>query len=111
MSLNNFVQWFSPFGDILNIELPKDHITGRNKGHAIITYRKYKYAKAAVKEMNGFDFNGKKLKVQIMTEQTTKMMNQRGQGDYDLEEDSANQYIHSAQSRALLMQKLSRESN
>lgn len=46
-----------------------------------------------------------------MTEQTTKMMNQRGQGDYDLEEDSANQYIHSAQSRALLMQKLSRESN
>ena len=29
--------------------------------------------------------------------------------DIDLEEDSANQYIHSAQSRALLMQKLSRE--
>lgn len=44
--------------------------------------------------MNGFDINGRKLKVQIMTEATSKMMNQRG--DYDLEEDSANQYIHSA---------------
>lgn len=38
-------------------------------------------------------------------------MGQGRGGDYDLEDDSANQYIHSAQSRALLMQKLSRESN
>ena len=29
--------------------------------------------------------------------------------EYDLEEDNANQYIHSAQSRILLMQKLSRD--
>lgn len=68
--------------------MPKDHITGRNKGHAVITFRKHKYAKAAAKEMNGFDINGRKLKVQIMTEATTKMMNTKG--DYDLEEDHAN---------------------
>lgn len=38
--------------------------------------------------MNGFDINGRKLKVSIVTEQTTKQMNQRG--EYDLEDDSAN---------------------
>lgn len=57
------LQWFGPFGDIENIELPKDHITGRIKGHAIIEFRKHRDAKDAVKEMNGFDVNGKKLKV------------------------------------------------
>lgn len=102
--------WFDPFGEIESIELPKDHITGRNKGHAIVEFRRYKDAKVAVKEMNGFEINKKKLKVQIMDDQLTKQMN-AGKGEYDLEDDSANQYIHSAQSRALLMQKLSRESN
>lgn len=45
--------------------------------------------------MNGFEINKKKLKVQIMNEQLTKQMN-TGKGEYDLEDDSANQYIHSA---------------
>ena len=57
--------------------------------------------------MNGFDIQGKTLKVSLLSENLNKMGNQRG--DYDLDEDTANQYIHSAQSRALLMQKLSRE--
>jgi hypothetical protein len=60
--------------------------------------------------MNGFDVHGRKLKVSIVTDQLTKQMN-TGKGDYDLDDDAANQYIHSAQSRTLLMQKLSRESN
>jgi RNA recognition motif-containing protein len=38
-------------------------VTGRNKGHAIIEFRKHKHAKIASKEMNGFEINGKKLKV------------------------------------------------
>ena len=103
------IQWFNPFGEIENIELPKDHITGRNKGHAIIEFKRHKDAKTAVKEMNGFDMNGKILKVSIVTDQDQRRMG--NQKDYDLEDDSANQYIHSAQSRALLMQKLSRETN
>lgn len=42
--------------------------------------------------MNGFDINGKKLKVSILTDNFAKS----GKGDYDLEDDAANQYIHSA---------------
>ena len=48
--------------------MPKDHITGKNKGHAIIEFKRHKDAKTAVKEMNGFEINGKKLKVTIVTE-------------------------------------------
>ena len=62
------MQWFVPFGDIENIELPKDHITGKNKGHAIIEFRSHRDAKNAVKEMNGLDIKGKKLKVSIVTD-------------------------------------------
>lgn len=61
-------QWFNPFGDIDSIELPKDHITGKNKGHAIIEFKRHRDAKDAVKEMNGFDVNGKKLKVSILSD-------------------------------------------
>jgi RNA recognition motif-containing protein len=88
--------------------LPKDHITGRNKGHAIVHFQRHRDAKTAVKEMNGFDVHGKKLKVSILSDSVNKNMTNRH--EYDLEDDSANQYIHSAQSRALLMQKLSRDS-
>lgn len=35
----------------------------RNKGHAIVEFRRYKDAKVAVKEMNGFDINNRKIKV------------------------------------------------
>ena len=67
--------------------MPKDHITGRNKGHAIIEFKRHKDAKGAVKEMNDFDINGKRLKVSILTDTVNKQMKS---GDYDLEEDSAN---------------------
>lgn len=87
--------------------MPKDHITGRNKGHAIIYFRRHKDAKNAVKEMDGFEINSRKLKVSIVTDSGPKNLNKKE--DYELEEDGANQYIHSSQSRALLMQKLSRE--
>jgi RNA-binding protein 23/39 len=80
-------QWFNPFGEIESIELPKDHITGRNKGHAVIEFKKHRDAKNAIKEMNGFDINGRKLKVSILTDAVSKQLNN---ADYDLEDDTAN---------------------
>ena len=75
--------------------MPKDHITGKLKGHAIVEFRKHKDAKTAVKQMDGFNINGKKLKVSILTETINRQMH-NSKGDYDLEDDSANQYIHSS---------------
>ncbi len=40
-------KFFSPFGYIVNIELPKDLITGMNKGHAVIEFEKHSHAKEA----------------------------------------------------------------
>jgi RNA recognition motif-containing protein len=89
-------QWFSPFGDIDSIELPKDG--GRNKGHAIIEYNRHRDAKNAVKEMDGFDVLGRKLSCKIINDQTNttsggkpvmSLMQQQANKDLDLEEDSA----------------------
>lgn len=49
--------------------MPKDPISGKNKGHAIVEFKRHKDAKYAAKEMNGFDINGKALKVSILNEQ------------------------------------------
>lgn len=48
VSESDIRQWFNPFGDIDNIELPKDPVTGRNKGHAIIEFARHRDAKNAV---------------------------------------------------------------
>ena len=61
--------------------------------------------------MNGFEVLGRQLKCHIIDERSgkpmTQIVNQQNR-DMDLEEDTGAQYIHSAQSRLLLMQKLSR---
>ena len=41
--------WFNPFGEIEAIELPKDPLTGKIKGHAIVEFRKHKDARNAMK--------------------------------------------------------------
>ena len=68
------LQWFSPFGDIESIELPKDPSSGRNKGHAIIEFTRHRYAKNAVKDMNDFEVLGRKLKCHIIDEKSGKAM-------------------------------------
>ncbi len=50
--------------------MPKDSVTGRNKGHAIIEYYRHKDAKNAVKEMNGFDVLGRQLKCHIIDDRS-----------------------------------------
>ena len=94
MNESEIRQWFNPFGEIEYIELPKDSSTGKNKGHAIIYFKKHRDAKHAVKEMDGFNIRDKKLKVSIVTDSGPKNMGNRN--DYELEEDGANQYLHSA---------------
>jgi RNA-binding protein 39 len=52
-----------PFGDIDYIDLHKDDNTGKIKGYAFIQFRKGSHARVAIKEMNGFNYSGKILKV------------------------------------------------
>lgn len=48
-------KFFNPFGDIVNIELPKDLISGLNKGHAVIEFERSRYAKEAAEAMDGIE--------------------------------------------------------
>ena len=48
-------EWFSPFGSIDAIELPKDPYTGQNKGHSIVEFSHHSEAKMAAQTMNDFE--------------------------------------------------------
>ena len=68
---------FEPFGQLENIELPKDQY-GRNLGHAIIQFGTHKDAKVASQSMNGFDITADyKLKVNILTDGPTIATNSK----------------------------------
>ena len=56
--------------------------------------------------MNGFEWNDRKIKVQLLTEQNKRLLQKAGD---DLDDENQSHYLHSAQSRAMLMQKLSRD--
>lgn len=54
---------FSPFGDIDYIELPKDTLTNKNVGYAVIQYRHAGDARAAINKMNGLTMRSKTISV------------------------------------------------
>jgi RNA recognition motif-containing protein len=59
------------FGDIDSIELHRDPMTGKCKGYAFIQYHKTSAARNAMINMNGFNYNGKILKVGEANENNT----------------------------------------
>mgnify|MGYP003695033539 CR=1 FL=1 len=55
--------YFQGSGTIESIEIPRDHVTMRPKGYALVEFRKAVEAKDAVSALNGFEINGKKISV------------------------------------------------
>lgn len=93
------------FGDIDYIDLHKDPNTGKCQGYAFVQFRKASQARAAISAMHGFNYKGKILRVGEASE-AIKNGNELflPSGEY---EDS--NYLHNMQSKATLMQKLSRD--
>lgn len=54
---------FEPFGNIIRLELMKDHNTGLSRGYAFITYANADEALEAIEGLNGLELGGKPLKV------------------------------------------------
>ena len=107
-------QLFSPFGEIENIEVPLDRNSNRSKGFAYVLYKRAKDAKQAIREMNNYTLMERTIKVSVAegggkNSQAYSNANEISAADFD--EESGAHYIHSAQSRALLMQKLIRDNN
>ena len=57
-------QFFSQYGEMSEIKLIKDNVTGRSKGFAFITFENQKDADASLKA-NGTELQGRKLRVNI----------------------------------------------
>lgn len=98
---------FAPFGDIEKVELHRDDVTGKSKGYAFVLYRNSSDARRAIIEMDGFVVNQKKIKVQPIQAGMANML--QDSSSFDLDDESGNNYLQTAQSRAILMQKLQRD--
>jgi len=107
MTDNDLRQLF-PFGEIDYIDIDKDESTGKCRGYAYIQFRKASDARLAIKEMNGFNYNGRILKVGESSSSTNNGRVQFMNSD-DLSEDP--NLIHNLQTRQKLTQKLDRGGN
>lgn len=108
ISENNLKNVFSPFGDIELVDIHRDPYSGKCKGYAFIQYIRQDDAKAAINKMNGFILAGRPIKVTAVTQELSQLCDANA---VDLDDESTGNYIHTPQSRALLIQKLSRTDN
>ena len=56
---------FIPFGDIREVNIPKDFTENKNKGFAFVDYEEEDDAAAAIENMHGSELLGKVLKVNL----------------------------------------------
>jgi len=85
-------KWFEAFGDIEDLDFPKDPQSGRNKGYAIVDYVSKDCAKHAAKKMDGVELVGQRIKVSRLSESEAKEYQQ----EENLDDDTGSRYIHSA---------------
>lgn len=56
---------FGEYGAVQEVFIPKDKMTGRARGFAFVTYTENDAAENAVNALNGVEFGGRPLKVNI----------------------------------------------
>lgn len=65
-------QLFSGTGTVVSTSIITDRETGRSKGFAFVEMSNAQEAEDAVKKLDGFDFNGRSLRVNIAKPQENK---------------------------------------
>ncbi|RQX73178.1 putative RNA binding protein [Toxoplasma gondii CAST] len=64
-SEHDLLTHFSVYGPVVSARIASDRLSGRNRGFGFVSFANGQAAAAAVTAMNGFQVNGKRLKVQI----------------------------------------------
>ena len=59
---------FSTYGELTEVHIAKDRETGKSRGFAFIKFSSLKDGQKAVKELDGFEFHGRKISVQESNE-------------------------------------------
>ncbi|KAJ3303423.1 hypothetical protein HDV03_003791 [Kappamyces sp. JEL0829] len=57
----DLIEVFADFGPVKNLHLNLDRRTGYVKGYALVEYHELEQAKAAIKGLDGYDLQGRKL--------------------------------------------------
>ena len=55
---------FQAFGKIIDIFVPADRHSGKSKGFAFVTFQDDRYARKAMREMDGVEIDGRKIRVE-----------------------------------------------
>lgn len=63
MEENDVKEIFSPFGEIINMDMIKDELSRSNRGYAYIEYKTMKQANDAATSMNKFELCGRQLRI------------------------------------------------
>ncbi|MEI6790131.1 MAG: hypothetical protein WCK42_03000 [Myxococcaceae bacterium] len=63
LGIEEFTQIFAEFGEIENIRIIFDRVTGLSKGYGFVKFRHKEDALRAIRGLNGFEVYGKRLKV------------------------------------------------
>mmetsp|Transcript_15656 Transcript_15656/g.16398 ORF Transcript_15656/g.16398 Transcript_15656/m.16398 type:complete len:172 (+) Transcript_15656:45-560(+) len=58
---------FGPFGEIIGVNIREDRATGRPRGFAFVTFSNESSAEESIKSLNGFNYNGRVLTVNLAT--------------------------------------------
>ncbi len=102
----SFDQLFDPFGEIEQVDIQRDPISGRCRGFAFVHYCKSDDAKEAIKKMNGFLIKGHPLKVSTVSYDHSMLVG----STLNLDDENGG-FLSSAEAKALLIQKLSHSSH
>lgn len=74
---------FSPFGEIEQVQLQKEHDTGRSRGYGFVQFRDPPAAKEALEKLNGFELAGRAIRVGLGNDKFTTESTQAILDRYD----------------------------
>ena len=77
MTDSDLTTLFVPYGTILSAKVYVDKQTGESKGFGFVSFNSFEAAQEAIKHMNGFQIDSKRLKVQVKK----KRVGERGRGE------------------------------
>jgi RNA-binding protein 39 len=74
---------FAPFGEIEQVQLQKEHDTGRSRGYGFVQYRDAPCARLALEKLNGFELAGRAIRVGLGNDKFTNESTQAILERYD----------------------------
>lgn len=77
---------FAPFGEVLSVVVIKDHFTGQSKGFGFVEMAEEQAADAAIAQMNGKEFEGRRVRVNVAEERPRRPRFNRDEGGYGRDE-------------------------